>query len=420
MKIRLHMVLGLVLMCGVSNAADMTLKGNIFTTGGIQSQGNVGINNSAAMATLDVKCRSYVAGGGFRLSKVAPSSDYWDARIENNYSALIWRCLSKDYVFSLNNSGYVGIGVSNPSSALDLNGMLCIREILNAPALTTTATGAYLLAGDFTSNSGMTHGTGPGLYAQYKTTRTRLSSHIDPREIDPNAVTSFSDQSVELPFSFAHADALIGKGQIVDMAKMVSYIEKKMKAEVGENAGKLVYTFDLPSSDTISLEKYQLAQSVEQAKEIMDKLERMPWIKIQVGTDGQVPADAFIEVPVYETMMQKKKITKKMLDLTSKRIVVVESEELTPIQVDTGRKQNQLRANYRFENGELYRKPTVSDVNIDSLLANNPKIPVWIIGRIKAGQQVSMDIKTLTEEILKTIASKADAATQQATAQEIN
>ena len=58
---------------------------------------------------------------------------------------------------------------------------------------------------------------------------TQLSSHASPHRVEPLAETSFDDPQTELPWSIHHGNSFIGKGTIVDMAKLVNWAEKKMQ-----------------------------------------------------------------------------------------------------------------------------------------------------------------------------------------------
>lgn len=310
----------------------------------------------------------------------------------------------------------VGIACS-PAQALDVNGKIQIRGANMSSVTNPSTNNGWLYANYNASYDPPGSYSGAGVYVAYGTTHNRISSHADPRGVDPQAVTSFGDPSVQLPFSFSHWDTVVGKGQVVDMAKMVAWVEKKMQAEQGEQNGRLVFNYDLPANLRVSLEDYNKKLAEDQAAAVIQKLDSMPLIKVNVGGDGKIPAEAFESVPVYTTVTRK--VTKKVKEVNcdTMQLVAVDREEEVKEQVATGQTKRQLRKDWRLIDGELYRRPTVNDIDVDAVVKECPKLPAWILERIKSGKQVSMDVKTLSEQIRKILASKETAGQDHLSAQ---
>jgi urease accessory protein UreF len=143
---------------------------------------------------------------------------------------------------------------------------------------------------------------------------TQLNSHCDPTAYDPQAKCSFNDTQISLPFSFHHENALVGKGQVVDMAKLVNWAEKKMKKELGDADGKVVYDYNLDPKQTKTANDHEIDM-------VAAELASMPLIRVDVADNGQLPAEAVRAVDAYEQVSEKKTIKERKLDLAANRIV---------------------------------------------------------------------------------------------------
>lgn len=313
--------------------------------------------------------------------------------------------------------GYVGVGTSSPAQKLDVNGMIQLRG-QNLTSTPSTSTNNGLIYANYNGTFDPPgNGSGAGIYAAFGTTHNRLTSHADPRSIDPAARTSFADPSVELPFSFCHWDTVIGKCQIVDMSKMVAWAEKKMKSELGDEAGRLTYTKNLPADKRLAIDQYQKLQSEQQANLVLAKLENMPLIKVALGPGGDVPREAVEEVDEMRSVERRVMIKEKRMDFEKMQVVEVEHESNITQNVATGRKIRRFKSGWELKDGELYRSAKLSDINLDDVVKDTPQLPQWIMDRIKVGQQVSMDVNTLTQQIRQIIASKNSGEQSHQTAQ---
>lgn len=241
-----------------------------------------------------------------------------------------------------------------------------------------------------------------GFYADYEDTgihardrygnNTQLSSHFDPTEIDAQAKTSFNDSKIALPYSFHHENEYIGKGQVIDMAKLVNFVEQKMKDELGDEDGKIVFDYDLDPKKVKTLDERRIELA-------LNELSSMPLIKVDIPDDGTLPAEAIVEVDEYKDEQQTKKIKERKLDLASRKVVTVEKEVAATVKVKTGKKVNQLKAGWQFSDGQLYREPTVADLDMTKFDAKYPDLPDWVKSRMKKGQQTSLSMSQFIAEI---------------------
>lgn len=283
---------------------------------------------------------------------------------------------------TMNTSGYVGINVgryTDPRSALEVNGDITLTNGQSYGSAQISMSDGAIWAKDGASN------------------QTVISPHFDPRQIDPKAQTSFGDISVKLPFSFYHKNPYIGKGEVVDMAKVVKYIEGKMKAELGEAAGQVIFSYDLPPAE-------RKAEADYEVELVMDELRRMGPIKVEVGEDGKLPEKAMVSVDEMRTETRMVELEEKQLDLGAGRIVKVKRQIKRNVQAPTGRKIRQLAKGWSFERGALYRKPTLEDLNVDQILQRHPKLPQWVVERMRSGSPSAQSVSELMEEIKKRLA----------------
>jgi hypothetical protein len=300
---------------------------------------------------------------------------------------------------SATNPGYsyfgqkVGIGISPTTYGLEVSGGICLVDQSTAPTLSKKTWGGLFYANNsaaiFVEDSGYTS--------------TQLSSHKDPIDIDPQAQTSFADPTVILPFSFHHFNTLLGVGQDVDMSKMVAWIEKKMQTELGNQAGQLTYTYNLPTSQCLTVAQWQQDMIEAQTAKALGQLQVMPWIKMTLGPNGEVPAEAYESVPEMNIVMQKMTIAQKILDVHSMTVKTVNVQKVMPQEVATGKTTNRLKENYMFKDGDIYRKPTVNDINLNALNANYPQLPQWILTRIKNGQSANVSVSEMIKQVRATI-----------------
>jgi len=200
---------------------------------------------------------------------------------------------------------------------------------------------------------------------------TQLSSHADPREIDPGAVTAFSDPAVELPFSFRHSNGFIGKGAVVDMAAVVSDLE-------GITAKKYTYVYDLPPDVTTSYGQWQKEQQRHLEKRSLERiLSESPEIETTL-------ADALEQVEIEKPVQTVERVTKYRIDYENAQVVQEETDVVVTQMVGTGEHKTQLKPGYRFDEdtGKVYRPRTAEDVHLDPIAP--PELPQWIVDRLPA------------------------------------
>lgn len=226
------------------------------------------------------------------------------------------------------------------------------------------------------------------LYAREGATGTasRLSSHADPRSANPNAITSFDDPTIDLPYSFQHSNVLTGKGSIVDVAKALKWVEGKMQAELGTEAGRVFHYYDLPPEAVISATKH-LNDLVDH--HIQEKLSKTSPIEVPLGADGSLPASAWEEVEVVELVEGTATETTKVIDWNTNKVVAITEEVRGLVEVDTGAVEKRLCKGYFLEDGKLYRKATIEDITIEA--ADIPTIPDWVAERLPSGASLDVD-----------------------------
>ena len=313
-----------------------------------------------------------------------------------------------NYTFLGQHGDPLGVAMANgqvPRRELDVNGVIGLRHRNSLP-VSLGSDEAIIYAYDPTNGAG-----GTTVFAMDSNgNRNQLASHANPCDVNPQAQCSFNDPSVALPFSFRHENDFIGRGAIVDLAKMVKYVEGKMQAELGEEPGRLVNIYDLPKSQTRTLEEEQAKAVERQADEAVQALSLMDWVPVELGPGGAIPPDAVEEVP--ETVKQERKIqvTEKELDLTQGRVVEVQREKTIQADVPTGRMTKQLTKNYKFEKGVLSRRPTLNDVNMEEL-AKPVDLPQWIRERVSGSGGVSlMNAAQMAERVRQKAQEKLAAA----------
>ena len=164
--------------------------------------------------------------------------------------------------------------------------------------------------------------------------QTQISSHLDPRLRHPQAVTSFAEDSgIDMPFSFHHRNPYLGQACIVDMAKLAAWVEQKMQAELGEEAGRIFYYYDLEPEETVTLE-----QDLERRR---NNAAATRWVEVTMatGSEGEtaIPPEAFEQVEETTTTLQVKTQTTHRLDLARGVVVDEVTTATQPVRVATGR-----------------------------------------------------------------------------------
>lgn len=277
---------------------------------------------------------------------------------------------------------------SSGKTMLDVKGAIAFRNVDN----TDTNPGGYIW-----SNNG-------SMYASDSSGDiTNFSPHEDPRAKFPQAKTSFGDPEIALPFSMHHENVYIGKGAYVDMAKMIGYIEKKMQAELGTSEGQLVFVYDLPA------ERKKTAEDRE-VNAVLFTLEQMGPIKINLDSDGTIPKEAMEVVDEMAPVSHVVDVSERNLDLEAGRIVKTTKKKNVTEMVKTGRKTKRLKAGWLFKDGELYRLPTIQDVDLAAIARNHPKLPGWVLDRMKGGKNSGQSVSALIEELKKRLAAVSGSA----------
>ena len=98
-------------------------------------------------------------------------------------------------------------------------------------------------------------------------------------------------------------------------------------------------------------------------------------------------------------------VTEYEVDLDQGRVIADEREETIQVQVPTGGMVKQFSADWRFERGSLYRRPTLLDIDVDAILIETYReLPQWILDRVpRAGLQSA---SALRDEVQRRIASR--------------
>lgn len=284
-------------------------------------------------------------------------------------------------------TGNVGIKTQDPASyaALDVNGSIHFQPRTNQP---TDPYVLYAYSGNLWANnsSGTSH---------------QISSHYDPREVEPQAQTSFSDPTVVLPYSIHHENNFIGKGAVIDMTKMVAYIERKMQSELGAEAGRLVFVYDLPKEQCKTVDEAEIDR-------VMEDLQKTPPIKVAIGTDGSIPPEALEEVD--EMIETPRTITDsdEKIDFKSRRVIKVDRLKTIVDKVKTGKKTTRLKIGWTFSKEKgLCRPATLDDLDLDKIASKHPALPQWVLDRVKGGKQTKQSLSSLVEDIKKKMQASA-------------
>lgn len=210
---------------------------------------------------------------------------------------------------------------------------------------------------------------------------TVLSTHVPPEaKLEGQfAQSSFADTDYVLPFSFTHQNDLIGKGQVIDMAKLVRYVESKLIEEQGEEQGRIVYTYDLPAEKRTTLNEFR----DRRREKLQENIETQAhWEKAPIGADGRIPGQAFTLVDEYQAVKREVVEEHKEIDFLTERLVSVPHARTVVENVPTGRRVKTLKPCYRMINGELYYSAEIDD--LDTTLADDSNFnpPDWIMNRV--------------------------------------
>jgi len=200
-------------------------------------------------------------------------------------------------------------------------------------------------------------------------TGNQLSSHKDPRDVDPRADTSFGDDNVDLPFSFHHYNDILGKGSVVDLAAVV--------AEVERMTGKsFTHVYELPSEQRVTAAEWQdRAHTLRIEAEKEKALREMPEVEVPI-------ADAWEEVEIVEASPTIQSATRFRYDLEAEQVVAYEVPVEVAESVGTGQFERRLKDNVRFdeETGKFYRQRTLEEIDVGPI--PEPELPRWIRDRL--------------------------------------
>jgi len=264
---------------------------------------------------------------------------------------------------SIGDDGKVGIGTTpDPTydAILDVNGKIRLRDSADFDSAGTGNPTIWAQDDSGTSR----------IYARDESlNKTILSSHKDPREVDVGAISSFADTEVELPFSFAHSNPLIGKGAVVDMARAISDLESL-------TGRKYTYVYDISPENVVDYADWR--QTVREQREYEAKMEILA-----ASPSLEVPiAEALETVEILEATEVLQPVTRFSIDYEAGEIVEYVTDEVTVQYVATGQFETRLKTDHWFDEktGRIYRERTLADVQVEAIPA--PELPAWIVERL--------------------------------------
>jgi len=256
-------------------------------------------------------------------------------------------------------NGNVGIGINSPGEKLDVNGAVRLRDVSSASG----GNGFSVLFSKDDSGTSRLYG------GDESTTATLLSSHKDPREVNPQAATSFADASIALPFSFHHYNQLIGKGAVVDMAALVAKVEQL----TGNN---FTYGYDLPEEEVLNYADWQQGQVARMEVEAQKRiLEQEPEVEMNITEAWEL-----VEVKVAVDTIHS--VTRYTYDLDAEQVTLETLEEPAVEWVGTGVYERRLKSGVRFDEttGRFYRERTLEEIEIEPIPP--PELPEWVVMRL--------------------------------------
>jgi len=259
----------------------------------------------------------------------------------------------------ITDDGYIGISVGSPTEKLDVNGAIRLRAMANPPLGTGEAT---FYARDISDVERMCVRDESG-------NDTVLSSHRDPREVNPQAASSFADGTVSLPFSFSHSNAFIRKGAVVDMAALVAKVEQL----TGET---FTHEYTLSAEEILSVTEWQRQCQAQLEKEAKDDiLQQEPEVEISIS-------EAWEEVEIQEEIETVRSDVRWAYNLETEEVFTLLVEESVTELVVTGQYERRLRAGVRFDDktGKFYRRRTLEEIEIDPIAP--PELPEWVVMRL--------------------------------------
>ncbi|MCB2157046.1 hypothetical protein KQI84_19385 [bacterium] len=277
--------------------------------------------------------------------------------------------------------GELGVGVVNPVERFEVyNGAISIgSDSYSTP--TAQANRAKFFVNQDENNASVT-----AMWVMDSAgNTTQLSSHATPfggtssRSTRSGFVSSFDDPTVDLPWSFHHANRLTGDAAVVDMAKLVQWVEQKMQEE--NSSAQLVYEYQLPEEKMISKEDWEVQAFLEAAER---ELAKAPWILVSLESGNVIPAEAYESIPEYETTEIEETYTDFIIDDATMTIVPVTKTRIVNQEVPTGAMVNRLKSNYVLRDGQLYRRRTIDDLDLTTIAI--PELPAWIDSRIDTAQ----------------------------------
>jgi protein tyrosine phosphatase (PTP) superfamily phosphohydrolase (DUF442 family) len=189
---------------------------------------------------------------------------------------------------------------------------------------------------------------------------TVISSHEEP----PGGF----DPADPLPWSFTHENILIGKKAVVDMARLVAWVEDQMGTT-------LTHITDLSPTDMPTTQTWRQTKIREYRRRyIQDRLERNPFIAVNAN-------DAW--TTGYETYRERQLVQVTRWEIDPETMTRQQVTRWVPRLVDvvTTNVVNTLKPHVRLhpQTGNFYRKRRASDVTVPPY---NPQLPQRIEDRL--------------------------------------
>ncbi len=300
-----------------------------------------GYENSISM---DSEGKIYIGGGGTARS----------VRLRTGWTARL----------TVDPDGLVGIGTTVPAEQLDINGAIRLRDMGG----TGGGNGYSVLFSQDVSGVSQLYGGDEQQFAW------QLSSHRDPRDVNPSADSSFMDLDIPLPFSFHHYNRLIGKGAVVDMAAMV----KEFESLTGKS---FTYPYELSPEQVLDYPAWQASEQERMEIEARQNIiETTPEVEIAIG-------DAWEEREIMEEVVSASPVVRYRYDLDSEEVIEY-VDTIPAVQLaGTGVYRRVLKPGVRFDEstGKFFRRRTLEEIEIDPIAP--PELPDWIVARLPQGER---------------------------------